>query len=197
MKPVFQQTPTGCIQACVATLLEYPLEQVPDFAAIPDIDSNATSPAWYLALQKFLFERGFVFVDVKLTRHTPWVVVPYEFLVMFFGPRQGTGSHHAIVGKCSPSGFLPVFDPYPLDDGYCSIENIDGIGMIVPVDPFCQVRMGYNLEKIEQIANGLHKLNPAFLEVRGLARDGLQKPVEAEIIIPNFRKVNGSSKDSN
>lgn len=36
MRPVYQNKPTGCLQAAVASLLERPLDEVPDFAEIDD-----------------------------------------------------------------------------------------------------------------------------------------------------------------
>lgn len=53
MKGVLQTTPTNCLQACLASILEIPIKDIPDFS----------DREWLKELNDWLFPRGFYVLD--------------------------------------------------------------------------------------------------------------------------------------
>lgn len=126
MKPIDQTTfgkGTGnCMAACVASVLELPLDAIPDLRGD---HQYAILSSWLMTLDLGIFSLGFApalpLADFT-SRHTFW----------------GTG--FAIAGGKSPRGDFGhavvmrydgkiVHDPHPSRAG---IENIDGVDFIVP-----------------------------------------------------------------
>jgi hypothetical protein len=124
MKPVFQNRPTNCLQACIASILELKLGEVPDFCAV-------AGDKWWKALQDWLKERNLFFLMVQLDQATPWYDVPHPALAIMigFGPN---GINHAVVGEVDGDEFKWTHDPHPSGAG---IEKIDAIGFLVTLNP--------------------------------------------------------------
>lgn len=116
MKPV-DQTIFGkggnCLAACIASIFEYPLQDVPNFCG--DYDDNS----WFHALNDWLLRQGFVAVMFK----TQEAVLDHLWLRGAFCIVSGTterGLSHATVWqneKC-------VHDPHPSRAGLLEIEDV-------------------------------------------------------------------------
>lgn len=116
MRPVDQTTfgyPDGnCWSACVASLLEMPVHEVPWFLGHDD---------WYAAFAAWLRPRGYYPVTV------PWSEgwCPEGFYIL--GGRSPRHSH-AVVAK----GREIVHDPHPSREGLVTREDCT---LLVPFDP--------------------------------------------------------------
>jgi hypothetical protein len=106
MKPVYQTVfspPLGnCVQACVASILELPLEQVPNFMLADDL--------WREAFDEFLEPYGLYTMTTYVT--DVWKPEGYHLIC---GPSPRGDYWHAIVGYKGKA----VHDPYP--DGGCKL----------------------------------------------------------------------------
>ncbi len=109
MKPT-QQTILGdngdCFRACVASILELPIADVPHFCVAP--------PDWWERFGQWLMERGYCAVEVRLPAE---FAVPADIWCIMSGcsPR---GRMHSVVGrfkygaKCAEL----AYDPHPSGD---------------------------------------------------------------------------------
>jgi hypothetical protein len=119
MKPVDQTTfgvPGGnCFSACVASLLELPIEEVPHFGS---------DDTWWATFQAWLKPRGLyaVLFKVDSDEQRP----PGFHVVSGRSPRHD--ALHAVVGK----GAEIAHDPHPSRDGLVSIEDVV---LLVPFEP--------------------------------------------------------------
>lgn len=110
----------NCHAACVASILEIPIDQVPNFAKGND------SEAMHAAFGKWAWEHG---QDV-LEMYTgyldgkPLYFCGYQPYVILSGKSPRCDDHHAVVGRISKSGFgfEVIHDPHPdktgLPDGF-------------------------------------------------------------------------------
>lgn len=109
----------NCFSACIASLLELPLEEVPFFCA----DVN-----WRESTDRWLSPRGYFYMDVtlkgdmrdELCRFWGYHVISGD------GPR---GLRHSVIGLAGRM----VFDPHPSGEGL--IGDDFGYGFLVPLDP--------------------------------------------------------------
>ncbi len=119
MKPVDQTTfgvPGGnCFSACVASLLELPIEEVPHFGS---------DDTWWATFQAWLKTRDLyaVLFKVDSDEQRP----PGLHIVSGRSPRHS--ALHAVVGE----GAKIVHDPHPSRDG---LVSIDDVVLLVPFDP--------------------------------------------------------------
>lgn len=117
MKPVDQTTfgnPGGnCFSACVASLLELPIADVPYFMG---------SDRWFDTLRDWLEPRGF---DAVFFKASPETWAPRGLCIL--GGQSPRGSH-ACVGR----GIAVVHDPHPSRDG---LKEIEDMTLIFPIDP--------------------------------------------------------------
>jgi hypothetical protein len=118
MKPIDQTTfgdPGGnCFSACVASLLELPIEAVPYFMADDD---------WYSSFQRWLAARGLYALTFSLTTTSSLKEAGFYIL----GGRCSRGSH-AVVAR----GTEIAHDPHPSREGLTTIEDAT---MLIPMDP--------------------------------------------------------------
>lgn len=100
MIPVFQDVFTpgygNCMAACVASILELPLQDVPNFRAQEEDDPQHRSLTWHL--QQFLAPRGMCYVamdvaDVKLI----WQCLT-TYCIFVVPSQRNPGGLHAVVG---------------------------------------------------------------------------------------------------
>ncbi len=109
-------TVTGnCLAASLASILEIPLSDVPEF-------ENMKHPKWWDAMRDWLFKIGFDFVQWREP-----VVLPGYYLVMGTSPRDPAINHQVIYLK----GEM-VHDPHPSRDG---VVNIKEVIALIPLDP--------------------------------------------------------------
>ena len=100
MIPVLQSK-DNCMAACWASILEIPLEEVPDYQAI-----RRAGGSWLNAVNTWLSKHhGQIYVELE--RHlTPYVVPAGYHLYNVGVPDDGDGGH-AIVAFCG----RPIWDP--------------------------------------------------------------------------------------
>jgi hypothetical protein len=143
MKPVAQTRPHpngDCLRACLATLLELPITDVPDFTAMRD-DPESELPVYYVELQHFCKRRGYAFFETQLQMKTLFPL-PYETLAIFIGYHPSSTEQnpvrHAIVGQIAGQTLVPLFDPINPDgnpaEAFISAKVI-GLCFLVPLDP--------------------------------------------------------------
>lgn len=115
MKPVDQTifgTPHGnCFAACIASILELPIEEVPNFIAEGD--------RWWDAAKAWLDERGYALLWVKhdavrcgYLDPNPLIDAGHYFIVCGTSPR--CDSLHSVVNHYGKM----VHDPHPSRDGF-------------------------------------------------------------------------------
>lgn len=134
MKPVLQTTfyPKGnCYAACVASILELPLSEVPDFFNVPAGQDRFNTG--YERVADWLAQRGLGILRVLPMFDGVWVA-PVHLSQPFFciasgdSPRHQCG--HAIVWGFSDQHSAPVHDPHP-DGGYFNGEDPKSFDLIV------------------------------------------------------------------
>lgn len=98
-----------CIRACIASIFELELEEVPDFISRATlIEHKGIYPAWYQLMQDWLFERGCAAVEVKLNGKQ-LAPTPHPIVVMVYGPSKA--GMHAIVAEFEDGRIRPIHDP--------------------------------------------------------------------------------------
>jgi hypothetical protein len=134
MKPVdqtlFGPRPNGkvgnCVSACIASLLDLDIADVPYFMGTDDEPDDL----WKKRINRWLAPRGFSFMHLKTDgkRFAQWP--PGYFILMGRSPR----GLHAVVAK----GGKIVHDPHPSRAG---LKSIDGFVVLLPLDPAkCRTR---------------------------------------------------------
>jgi hypothetical protein len=91
-----------CMRACVASLLDLPITDVPHFA---QIDAEGNGDFW-LMVAEFCRKHGYAFVT--MAGRFVWSEDPIYHIIAGPSPR-GHGVHHAVVGR---NGQV-FFDPHP------------------------------------------------------------------------------------
>lgn len=123
MKPVMQTklgSPGGnCFPACVASLIELDIDDVPDFCNNDDEDYD-----WAPDLSEWLRPRG---LDCAVTTVLDGGFPKYWRLYWIAGGQTETGAWHCVVYR----GQEPVHDPHP---GKCGLDKLTDAVLLVPVD---------------------------------------------------------------
>ncbi len=107
----------NCMQACVASLLELPLDAVPHFL---DGDADGINPRWWDRFVEFLDGFGLYPADKEAGNGAPC----WDHLASGVSPR---GTHHQVIRN----GFDLVHDPHPDGGGV----EVDRITELIVVDP--------------------------------------------------------------
>lgn len=111
MIPVLQTRLTGpkanCFVACLASILELAIDQVPDFYNMGSDGKEAMT-----AVQMWLINRGLQLVALKAPSH----LLPMAYLIAE-GPSE-RGRKHAVVYF----GEMPVHDPHPDGSGLLHVD---------------------------------------------------------------------------
>lgn len=103
----------NCMAACIASILELPLESVPNFAAYED---------WFKRLNTWLKDRNLFYIEFAFNAEDEWLTQNAGYHVMVgTSPRD---SDHAVVGY---QGKI-VHDPHPSDAG---LVKIDVVGFFI------------------------------------------------------------------
>ncbi len=102
-------TKTGnCFQACLASILEVPLDEVPHFMTMRG--------DWFEHFNNWMAERGLFTVEVSLNAEKIISCLSPRQWVIITG-RSSRGCDHAVVGRSSDDeanpGFLLIHDPHP------------------------------------------------------------------------------------
>lgn len=105
---VRQTRPTNCFQACVATVLGVPIDEVPDACDGAKWDWNA--------FQDWLASRGLQAIEIGFGNGGTIYPVrqPVPCIVTGLSPRECTTGRHAVVGELlGLEGFRLLHDPHP------------------------------------------------------------------------------------
>lgn len=124
MNPVMQ-TVLGrhgnCYSACLASLFEIPLDQVPNFFDVAGDDDSA----WWGEVRSWLRARGFGVITVLVDENSRLDLFDGWFIV---GGESCRGIGHATIWR---DGQL-VHDPHP---SKCGIIKADSVDLLYPLDP--------------------------------------------------------------
>lgn len=132
MIPVKQTSNTDCFRACVASLLELGIEEVPNF--VGDEDAGV-GEQWWIALGKWLSARGVAAVSIHdQVGHSLTVWDDLLHIASGMGPR---GVRHAVVGRLEADDeemrWHLVHDPHQSDEGLSA--EPDRFYFLLPLDP--------------------------------------------------------------
>lgn len=123
---IFGSENGNCFAACVASILNLPVEEVPNFCALEN---------WVERTNDWLAPRGFFFLSVS---------IPEEEAVLLHLKRAG---YHLIMGEAargclhSVVGFAgrTIHDPHPSGGG---LQRAIEYGFLIPLDPSKQEEEG-------------------------------------------------------
>lgn len=150
MKPVDQTTfgakEGNCFAACLASVLELPIEKVPNFCVSSD---------WQRLCNAWLAQFGLMFFEAHWSEGAPpelWrhpVIQPGQLWIAT-GPaeRDGQKLHHAVVMR----GARMVHDPNPRH-GRNGIEKVLGVGFLIEIEPRSASARGTRLEQSPQCSH--------------------------------------------
>jgi len=122
MIPALQRDNQECLSACLSSLLEIKIEDVPRFHEMDDA-------SWWAALQDWLCSMGLQFVMVSLPENMPWFQISYSVECLLIGHTE-SGVNHAVVGRCEGDQFICTFDP--LTGGPPRIASIEYVAFLMP-----------------------------------------------------------------
>lgn len=96
----------NCWAACLATLLDKPLSEVPNFC-------GEMGDAWWEETQSWLQGQGLYGIEVFLAGDGPWLMSlpPVPVILTGKSPRGEFG--HACVGRISGNDIEFIHDPHP------------------------------------------------------------------------------------
>lgn len=128
----------NCLEACIASLLEVPIEEVV-------LDMTPDSDKWFHSLQAYLKPKNMFFLEVRLdvAKNYPLYEMHGVYCLMSGkSPRTFEGHpdvKHAIVGRIDsllgePLVFVPIHDPHP-DGTFLKPDSIWGLGFFMALDP--------------------------------------------------------------
>lgn len=122
---MFGEDQGDCLSACLASILEIPLEDVPYFA---DIEDNIE---FYKAINAWLRPYGYFYLTIEpggVEELNCWG----DYYAILSGPAERPWGEpsHAVVAR----GGELVHDPNP-NYGRTGIKTITGINFLVPLDP--------------------------------------------------------------
>lgn len=127
MKPLLQTIHGdrgNCMSACLASILEIPIDDVPCF-----YDAGPTEAHWHLALQDWLFSRGWALLQIDVERSDP-AVLSFPGYAIASGPSpRNPKNWHATVWK---DGKI-IHDP--AGPGAPPLEAVKTLEFLYPLDP--------------------------------------------------------------
>lgn len=113
----------NCFTACIASLLEESIEDVPHFV----LEEN-----WREAINKWLAKKNLFYIDILLSGDMRDELVKYWGYHVISGPSPRGHCHHSIIGYKGE----PYFDPHPsrlmLGTGHCKDRDEWQYGFIIP-----------------------------------------------------------------
>jgi hypothetical protein len=141
MKPVDQTILMGdgsgragdCFRACIASLLEMNIEDVPHFVEIYENNPELHKKPWLKVVNDWLKEIGYYYIEISYNGYHPgafkaWAGIDeYYHILCGKSPR---GCSHAVIGK---NGKI-FFDPHPSHEGFVNPEEEWTMGLILRVN---------------------------------------------------------------
>ncbi len=132
---IFEDHHGNCYAACIASLLDLPLDKVPNFIDLAGQDGNMTSIA-----AKWLEERGWAlwechYLSQDDISHVFWGHRgPKHCILSGVSPRRradGSKKWHATVGKVGGYGIEMAHDPHPSRAGL--VEGTRWVTFLLPL----------------------------------------------------------------
>lgn len=125
---VFEVPGGNCFSACVASLLELPIEQVPYFMGDEPFDTEPRDD-WFPTLLDWLEPRGWWAVPVPL--NNDWR--PSGLCILSGKSPRGDFDHSVVaMGRGCGEPLEVVHDPHPSRAGVTSLVDVV---LLVPIDP--------------------------------------------------------------
>lgn len=118
----------NCLSACLASLLNLPLTEVPNFFEACNWDEHKSDLKWAKAVEKFLADFGLGIMEFS---YHPSFSVLLQGKYMVSGPSP-RGYNHAVIYE---KGRL-VFDPHPEGGGLIKEEGVSLLYPILPTDNY-------------------------------------------------------------
>lgn len=128
---IFERGKGNCLSACLASVLELPIEEVPSFC------NEGEEGSWLLRMGAWLRTHGLGFVNV------PWNsemgALPFNCHPIVMGTTTRSEEHHAVVGCVEIGNTEPtevdgisrtawriiyLWDPHPSGNGLDEIESL-------------------------------------------------------------------------
>jgi hypothetical protein len=97
MTPVFQTTPTNCLSACVASILDLPLDSVPEWWTI-------SGDAWLRAIAQWASERGLGICYFNLRDRKEYPVLANHYVIVGGDTPRSKEYFHAVVALAKWEG---------------------------------------------------------------------------------------------
>lgn len=110
----------NCIAACVSSLLDLPIEDVPNVETLffLDTEDNETPPLWAVVLDAFLLGKGYSWREA-----TKEELDSEDMYFLVIGKGQDRVTNHACIYK----GRYLFFDPNPFKKGLTELLSIQVI----------------------------------------------------------------------
>ena len=121
MKPVFQKGMSGCWEACIASILEIPLEEVPDFDPDQNGGLDSGTGEWFDRTSDWLQKNHGLYLVAAAA--VPELMPRGYHIITGKSPRGNCD--HAVVGRDG----APAHDPYP--GGGCRLLTTDDYVLFV------------------------------------------------------------------
>lgn len=120
----------NCFATCIASILDLPLNLVPNFCAkgSDTFDVDGVRENWYRRAELWLAERGWSAVMFDWQANSPGLILPNAWAVISGKSPRNAEKHHAVVGRVRSRYFLDsagpahqlsyelVHDPHPAGD---------------------------------------------------------------------------------
>ena len=119
----FGDTEGNCFPACLASLLELPLETIPNFChAYGHAHMARTGRDWLTEARSWLHPRGWWYLEVAAKTLE---AIPGGVWHVMAGPSPRGDHYHSVVG----SGGAMIFDPHPSQAG---LKRLETFGFLIP-----------------------------------------------------------------
>lgn len=116
----------NCFTACIASLLELPIEAVPFFCGKDN---------WRKATDEWLAPRGYFYLDVSLPGDMRDDLAEYWGYHVISG-KSSRGLQHSVIGYRGKM----IFDPHPSGEGLVGDESDFEYGFVIPLNPVGDIR---------------------------------------------------------
>ncbi len=130
MKPVMQTTlgedKGNCMSACIASMLEMPIREVPTF-----LDKET----WVRDLNDWLHQYGLFYLEIKWNPFPIQLSAPVLCIASGKSPRGNF--LHCVIGKIKPVSLYKadmelIHDPHPNREWLIDVQDV---GFLIPFDP--------------------------------------------------------------
>jgi hypothetical protein len=112
----------NCWAACLASMLDMPIEAVPNFCKESD--------DWWSVTQSWLRDHGYYAIEMILNGDGPWLMPLPEIGCIITGKSPRGDFLHCVVGRIKGDSIVYEFDPHP---DQSNIESPQRVCFLVPL----------------------------------------------------------------